>query len=261
MQNLLKVAGAALLLSGGSAMANDSVMAEIAKPQQWAIQTGDYANSRYSTLDQINKDNVKDLRVSWTFSTGVLRGHEGSPLVIGDVMYVHTPFPNNVFALDLNNDGKILWRYEPQQDPNVIAVMCCDTVYRGLAYADGLILLHQADTTLVALDSKTGAVKWSVKTGDPAIGETNTATVLPVKDKVIVGVSGGEYGVRGRVTAYNLADGSEAWKAYSTGPDAEMLVDPEKTTHLGKPVGADSSINSWEGDQRKIRGGTTWVWF
>ena len=261
MKNLLKGAGIVLLLSGGSALANDSVLAEIAKPQQWAIQTGDYANSRYSTLDQINKDNVKDLRVAWTFSTGVLRGHEGSPLVIGDVMYVHTPFPNNVFALDLNDNGKILWRYAPQQDPNVIAVMCCDTVNRGLAYADGMVLMHQADTTLVALDAKTGDVKWSVKTGDPAIGETNTATVLPVKDKVIVGVSGGEYGVRGRVTAYALADGKEVWKAYSTGPDAEMLVDPEKTTHLGKPIGADSSLNSWEGDQWKIGGGTTWGWY
>ncbi|MBP8930269.1 MAG: methanol/ethanol family PQQ-dependent dehydrogenase [Paracoccus sp.] len=261
MKNLLKGAGIVLLLSGGSALANDSVLAEIAKPQQWAIQTGDYANSRYSTLDQINKDNVKDLRVAWTFSTGVLRGHEGSPLVIGDVMYVHTPFPNNVFALDLNDNGKILWRYAPQQDPNVIAVMCCDTVNRGLAYADGMVLMHQADTTLVALDAKTGDVKWSVKTGDPAIGETNTATVLPVKDKVIVGVSGGEYGVRGRVTAYALADGKEVWKAYSTGPDAEMLVDPEKTMVLGKPIGADSSLNSWEGDQWKIGGGTTWGWY
>ena len=261
MKNLLKGAGIALLLSGGSAMANDSVIAEIAKPQQWAIQTGDYANSRYSTLDQINKDNVKDLRVSWTFSTGVLRGHEGSPLVIGDVMYVHTPFPNNVFALDLNEGGKILWRYAPQQDPNVIAVMCCDTVNRGLAYADGMILLHQADTTLVALDAKTGKVNWSIKTGDPAIGETNTATVLPVKDKVIVGVSGGEYGVRGRLTAYSLKDGKEIWKAYSTGPDAEMLVDPEKTTSLGKPIGKDSSLKSWEGDQWKIGGGTTWGWY
>lgn len=261
MRKLVKYFGVALLMSGGAAQANDSVLAEIAKPQQWAIQTGDYANTRYSPLDQINRENVGDMRVAWTFSTGVLRGHEGSPLVIGDIMYVHTPFPNNVFALDLNDGGKILWKYEPQQDPNVIAVMCCDTVNRGLAYADGMILLHQADTTLVALDSKTGEVKWSVKTGDPAIGETNTATVMPVKDKVLVGVSGGEYGVRGRVTAYSLADGSEVWKAYSTGPDDEMLVDPEKTTHLGKPIGADSSLNSWEGDQWKIGGGTTWGWY
>lgn len=261
MKKLLNSAAVALLLSGAAAYANDSVIAEIEETGQWAIQTGDYANTRYSELDQINKDNVGDLRVAWTFSTGVLRGHEGGPLIIDNIMYVHTPFPNNVYALDLNDNGKILWKYQPQQDPEVIAVMCCDTVSRGVAYADGLILHHQADTTLVALDAKTGEEKWKVKTGDPSIGETNTATVMPVGDKVIVGVSGGEYGVRGRVTAYSLADGSEVWKAYSTGPDEEMLVDPEKTTHLGKPIGADSSISSWEGDQWKIGGGTTWGWY
>ncbi|WP_330449349.1 methanol/ethanol family PQQ-dependent dehydrogenase [Paracoccus marcusii] len=261
MKHLLNSAAVALALTGASAYANESVLTETAEAGQWAIQTGDYANTRYSELDQITRENVGDLRVAWTFSTGVLRGHEGGPLVVDNVMYVHTPFPNNIFALDLNDNGKILWRYTPQQDPEVIAVMCCDTVYRGPAYADGLILSHQADTTLVALDAKTGEVKWSVKTGDPAIGETNTATVLPVGDKVIVGVSGGEYGVRGRVTAYSLADGSEVWKAYSTGPDEEMLVDPETTMHLGKPIGADSSLNSWEGDQWKIGGGSTWGWY
>ena len=129
-----------------------------------------FANTRYSELKQINNENVNKLAPAWTFSTGVLRGHEGAPLVIGDVMYVHTPFPNIVFALDLNNDGKILWKYEPKQDPNVIPVMCCDTVNRGLAYADGKIFLHQADTTLVALDAKTGKVVWSVKDGDPSKG-------------------------------------------------------------------------------------------
>ncbi|CAM3167688.1 methanol/ethanol family PQQ-dependent dehydrogenase [Paracoccus nototheniae] len=261
MKHLLNSAAVALLLTGGSAYANESVLAETAKPEQWAIQTGNYANQRYSELDQITRENVGDLRVAWSFSTGVLRGHEGGPLVVGDMMYVHTPFPNNIFALNLADNGKIAWRHTPQQDPEVIAVMCCDTVYRGVAYADGLILSHQADTTLVALDALTGEVKWSVKTGDPAIGETNTATVMPVGDKVLVGVSGGEYGVRGRITAYNLSDGTEAWKAYSTGPDEEMLVDPETTTHLGEPIGADSSLNSWEGDQWKIGGGSTWGWF
>ena len=119
------------------AMANEDVLQQSAKPEQWVLQTGDYANQRYSKLDQINRDNVKNLKVAWTFSTGVLRGHEGSPLVVGNIMYVHTPFPNIVYALDLNEDGKILWKYEPKQDPSVIPVMCCDTVYRGLAYADG----------------------------------------------------------------------------------------------------------------------------
>ncbi|SPH24911.1 Methanol dehydrogenase [cytochrome c] subunit 1 [Defluviimonas aquaemixtae] len=261
MKRLLILTTAMTLGGTVAAQANADLQALIDDPNQWVIQTGDYANTRYSELDQINKDNVGDLQVAWTFSTGVLRGHEGSPLVIGDVMYVHTPFPNTVYALDLNEDGKVIWKYEPKQDPSVIPVMCCDTVNRGVAYADGKIILHQADTTVVALNAETGEVAWSVKNGDPAKGETNTATVLPVKDKVIVGISGGEFGVRGSVTAYNLADGSLAWRAYSMGPDADTLMDPENTTHLGKPVGVDSGTASWEGDQWEIGGGTTWGWY
>ncbi|WP_417728978.1 lanthanide-dependent methanol dehydrogenase XoxF5 [Roseovarius sp.] len=261
MKKSLLMSAAFFVGASGMAMANSDLQTRIDDPAQWAIQTGDYANTRYSELDQINKDNVGKLQVAWTFSTGVLRGHEGSPLVVGDVMYVHTPFPNIVYALDLSNDGKILWKYEPKQDPNVIPVMCCDTVNRGVAYADGKIFLHQADTTIVALDAKTGAVQWTAVNGDPSIGETNTATVLPVKDKVIVGISGGEFGVRGSVTAYDMNTGAQVWRAYSMGPDSDTLIDPENTTHLGKPVGADSGINTWEGDQWKIGGGSTWGWY
>jgi PQQ-dependent dehydrogenase (methanol/ethanol family) len=249
--------------SAYGASANEELAKLAADAKNWAMPTGDYANTRYSKLNQINKDNVKNLQVKWTFSTGVLRGHEGGPLVIGDVMYVHAPFPNTVYALDLNNDGKILWKYEPKQDPNVIAIMCCDTVNRGVAYGDGKIILNQADTTVVALDAKTGQVAWSVKNAetDGSKGESGTAAPMVVKDKVIIGVSGAEYGVRGWTAAYNLKDGSLAWKAYSTGPDAETLIDPEKTTHLGKPVGPDSGLNTWEGEQWKTGGGTTWGWF
>ncbi len=261
MKKTLLGSSLALMMCTTAASANDGLQAVIDNADNWAIQTGDYKNQRYSKLDMINKDNVGDLQVAWTFSTGVLRGHEGSPLVVGDMMYVHAPFPNTVYALNLADEGKIVWKYEPKQDPDVIPVMCCDTVNRGVAYADGKVFLHQADTTVVALDEKTGQVIWSVKNGDPAIGETNTATVLPVKDKVIVGISGGEFGVRGSVTAYNMADGSLAWRAYSMGPDSDILVDPENTTHLGKPIGEDSGLNTWEGDQWKIGGGTTWGWY
>ena len=225
------------------------------------MPTNTYDNQRYSTLSQINASNVGKLQVAWTFSTGVLRGHEGAPLVVGDVMYVHTPFPNAVFALDLNQDGKILWKYEPKQDPNVIPVMCCDTVNRGVAYGDGKIFLHQADTTLVALDAKTGKVAWSVKTDDPSKGATGTDAPMVVKDKVYVGVSGGEFGVKGWLAAFSVKDGKEVWRAYSEGPDKDILVDPQKTTSLGKPIGADSSLKSWQGDQWKIGGGATWGWY
>ena len=217
-------------------------------------------DTRYSELKQITADNVGKLQAAWTFSTGVLRGHEGGPLIIGDVMYVHGPFPNPVFALDLNNDGKILWKYEPRQDPNVIPVMCCDTVNRGLSYADGKLFLNQADATLVALDAKTGKVVWQATNGDPKKGETGTSAPMVVKDKVLVGISGGEFGVPCHVTAYNLSDGKMVWRAYSSGPDSQILVDPQKTTEHGKPVGADSSLKTWQGDQWKIGGGCTWGW-
>jgi PQQ-dependent dehydrogenase (methanol/ethanol family) len=244
-----------------AASANDGLLIMQDNPAEWVMQNGNYANTRYSALSQINTENAGNLQVAWTFSTGVLRGHEGGPLVIGNVMYVHTPFPNIVYALDLNEDGRVIWKYEPKQDPSVIPVMCCDTVNRGVAYADGRIFLAQADTTVVALDANTGAVLWQVKNGDPAKGETMTSAPLVYKDKVYVGISGGEFGVRGHLTAYNVADGSQAWRGWSTGPDAEMLVDPEKTTHLGKPIGADSSLKTWEGDQWTIGGGTTWGWY
>src|SRR5215470_11149927 len=246
------VISAAALLAAGPLYAQSA--------NDWAMPAGDFANTRYSTLKQINAGNVSKLQVAWTFSTGVLRGHEGAPLVIGDVMYVHGPFPNPVFALDLNHDGKILWKYEPKQDPDVIPVMCCDTVNRGLAYADGKIFLHQADTTLVALDAKTGKVIWQQKNGDPKKGETGTSAPMVIKDKVLVGISGGEFGVQCHVSAYDLKTGNRVWRAFSEGPDDQILVDPAKTTDLGKPVGKDSSLKTWQGDQWKIGGGCTWGW-
>jgi lanthanide-dependent methanol dehydrogenase len=260
-KTILAVAVAVAMAASSAGSANTGNLALQKDPNQWVMQNGNYASQRYSTLDQINTGNVENLKVAWTFSTGVLRGHEGGPLVIGDVMYVHTPFPNKVFALDLNHDGRILWRYEPRQDVNVIPVMCCDTVNRGLAYADGKIFLYQADTTLVALDAKTGNKLWSVVNGDPSKGSTGTSAPMVVKDKVYVGISGGEFGVRGYLSAYNINDGKLVWCAYSMGPDADTLMDPEKTTHLGKPVGKDSGIATWQGDQWKIGGGATWGWY
>ena len=257
----LFVLASALALPASGAWANDELMKMEKNANEWVMPTGDYSNHRYSTLKQINKDNVKNLHPVWTFSTGVLRGHEGAPLVIGNMMYFSTPFPNIVYALDLNKNGQIVWKYEPKQDPTVILVMCCDTINRGVAYGDGKIILDQADATVVALDAKTGQEVWKVKNGDPKKGETMTSAPMVVKDKVIVGISGGEFGVQGRVTAYNLKDGSMAWKASSVGPDNELLFDPEKTMSMGKPVGKDSSLKTWEGDQWKIGGGATWGWY
>jgi len=256
--------GLVVALVTGSAAHGSDLEQAMQKPSNWASQTGDYANHRYSDLSQINAGNVNQLQVAWTMSTGVLRGHEGSPLVIGDTMYVHTPFPNNVIAVNLK-DQSFKWKYEPKQDATVVPVMCCDTVNRGLAYGDGKIILQQADTKLVALDAQTGKVVWEVTNGDPKIGETNTNAPHIFKNTVITGISGGEFGVRGRLLAYDLKTGKKLWTAWSTGPDSELLVDPKKTMTWtnGKmaPIGADSSLKTWQGEQWKLGGGTTWGWY
>ncbi|MBN9245874.1 MAG: methanol/ethanol family PQQ-dependent dehydrogenase [Hyphomicrobium sp.] len=259
MQKWLGLAILAAVMSfATAARANRDVIAHVRDPANWAVQSGDYNGARYSTLDQINKDNVGELKVAWTFSTGVLRGHEGGPLVIGDTMYLITPFPNIVMALDLARDQKIIWKYQLKQDPSVIAVMCCDSVNRGVQYAEGKILVHTADTSLIALDAKTGMELWKVTDDDPKKGATATGAPLVVKDKVIVGVSGGEFGVRGYITAYDLNSGYKLWRAYSMGPDEDVQIDPEKTLVLGKPAGKDSSLKTWNGDQWKIGGGPVW---
>src|SRR5438552_8167767 len=241
--------GSVAALTASGALASDELSKMSQNPKDWVMPAGDYANTRYSKLNQINASNVGKLQVAWTFSTGVLRGHEGGPLIIANGMYVHTPFPNKVYALDLANENKIIWKYEPKQDPNVIPVMCCDTVNRGVAYGDGKIFLHQADTTLVALDAKTGQVAWTVKNGDPSKGSTGTSAPLVVKDKVLIGISGGEFGVQCHVTAYDLKSGKQVWRAFPEGPDDQMLVDPQQPTEYGKPPGADSSIQPWQREQ------------
>ncbi|HVS26770.1 MAG TPA: methanol/ethanol family PQQ-dependent dehydrogenase [Burkholderiales bacterium] len=264
VKRLPLVLAALALAVPGLALANADSASLQKDAKNWAHANGNYWQWRYSDLKQINKDNVKSMKVAWAFSTGVLRGHEGGPLVIGDTMWIHSAFPNKVFSINLA-DQTINWKYTPVQDPSVIPVMCCDTVNRGLAYAEGKIFLQQADTTLVALDAKSGKVVWSIKNGNPKKGETNTNAPFIFKDKVLTGISGGEFGVQGFVAAYDINSGRQVWKAYSVGPDDQMLMDGNKTMTWtnGKmaPVGADSSLKTWKGDQWKIGGGTTWGWY
>ena len=216
----------------------------IANPDNWAAPRGDYTNQGYSKLSQINQGNVKNLKAAWTFATGVNRGHEGSPVVVGNMMYVHTAFPNNIYALDLNDNQKIVWSYFPKQDPSVQAVLCCDNVSRGLGYGDGKIFLQQNDGTLVALDAKSGKKLWDAKNTDPKVGATNTNAPHVIKDKVLTGCSGAEFGVRCFIAAYTL-DGKLAWKAYSTGPDSEALIgkDFNKDTPLYSALSVYEDVN------------------
>ncbi|MHB1302221.1 MAG: methanol/ethanol family PQQ-dependent dehydrogenase [Acidiphilium sp.] len=232
-------------------------------PKDWVIPTGTYNNWRYSTLKQINTKNAKDLQVAWSMSTGTDRGLEGQPIVIGNMMYYETSYPNYVYAIDLNHVDRIAWKFEPPRDSNAPPVACCDVVNRGPAYADGMVFANALDGTVYALDAKTGKVDWTAKNAHPTQGQTITEAPMVVGNNVIVGVSGGEYGVRGYLTAYNIHTGKMVWRGYSEGPDKDMLISPTKTINgaTGKPVGKDSSLDSWKGNEWKVGGGTTWGWY
>src|SRR5580698_11417769 len=211
------------------AVAQDTLDKTSQDPNQWVLPLGNYSGTRHSKLSQINARNAGKLKVAWTMSTGTLRGQEGQPLVVGNMMYFESSYPNFVYAVDLDKVGQMVWKFSPEQDKYSPSVACCDLVNKGVAYADGKILVTTLDTHVYALDAKTGKVLWTAQNGDPQLGQTMTIAPLVVHDKVIVGISGGEYGVRGHLTAYDLNTGKLAWRAYSVGPDQDMLLDPNKT--------------------------------
>src|SRR4051795_8961340 len=187
-----------------------------AEDGQWTMPAKNFENTRYSGLDQIKVENAKDLRVAWTFSTAVNRGQEAAPLVVGDTMYVVTPFPNILYALDLNKKGEMKWKYEPKPLSAAQGVACCDVVNRGCFYSDGKIFYNTLDNNVVAVDAKTGKPAWKTKVGEINHGESMTMAPLVAKGKVLVGNSGGEFGVRGWLKALDANTGQIAWTAYSS---------------------------------------------
>ncbi|RIL07972.1 MAG: PQQ-dependent dehydrogenase, methanol/ethanol family [Proteobacteria bacterium] len=228
---------------------------------EWHLPSGDYAATRFSPLDQLDTSNVGGLKVVHTFSTGTLRGHEGGPLIVGGTMYVTTPYPNNLIAIDLTQPGgAIRWIYEPNPDPRAVGIACCDVVNRGASYANGKIIYNLLDAHTVAVDAETGKEVWRTKTGSIDIGETTTMAPLVVKDKVIVGNSGGELGVRGWVLALDVETGKELWRAFAAGPDSEVLIGENFRPFYEKDRGKDLGVSSWPPDQWKLGGGTAWGW-
>ena len=209
----------------GAVMAQTSLHDLSKDANQWVIPAGNYAGHRNSTLKEITPDNVKHLHVAWTMSTGSLRGHEGQPLVIGDKMYVESSFPNFVYAVSLKEPGRIIWKFAPQQDKFAPSVACCDVVNRGVAYSNGVIYANALDGFLYALDANTGAVKWKMQNADPKLGQTQTMAPLVVGNVVLTGVSGAEYGVHGYVTGNDATTGKQLWRAFSTGPDDQLLFE------------------------------------
>jgi lanthanide-dependent methanol dehydrogenase len=232
-----------------------------AEDGQWTMPIKSYSAARYSQLGQITADNVKSLRPAWTFSTSVLRGHEEPPIVVNNTMYVLTPFPNILYALDLTQPGAPKkWQYEPKPESAAQGVACCDVVNRGPSYADGKVVFNTLDNHVVAVDAATGKEQWKTRVGDINIGESMTMAPLVVKGKVLVGNSGGEMGVRGWLKALDLASGRLLWTAYSTGPDTDVKIGARFKAFYPKDRGKDLGVNSWPGEQWKIGGGNVWGW-
>jgi PQQ-dependent dehydrogenase (methanol/ethanol family) len=227
----------------------------------WRLPAGDYANTRYSPLSQINTQNVHDLKVIGTMSTGIPHGHEGQPLVVNNTMYIVTPFPNYLIALDLTKPGlPMKWKFQPNPNPQAVGVACCDLVNRGASFADGKIVYATLDCNVVAVDANTGQQVWRTQIGDINLGETVTMAPLVVKDTVIIGNSGGELGVRGKVVGLDLKTGNQKWIAYSTGSDKDVLIGPNFHAFYKKDQGKDLGISTWQPDGWKIGGGTVWGW-
>ena len=227
----------------------------------WPLPNGDLANTRYSALDQITPSNAGQLKLVSVMNTGIPNGHEGNPLVVGATMYMVTPFPNNLIAIDLANPhGPVKWTYEPHPDGRAVGIACCDIVNRGASYSDGKIIYNTLDDQTIAVDAETGKEVWRTKIGNPDIGETVTMAPLVVKDKVIVGNSGGELGVRGWVVALAVSDGHELWRAYNTGPDKDVKIGPNFKPFYAKDRAPDLGVKTWPPGQWKLGGSTVWGW-
>jgi PQQ-dependent dehydrogenase (methanol/ethanol family) len=229
---------------------------------QWIMPAKNYASTRFSGLNQINAGNVKNLKVAWTFSTGSDRGEEAAPIVVNNTMYIVTPFPNTLYALDLTQPGApAKWSYKPKDMNNSAkGVACCDWVNRGCVYANGKIFFNTLDGKTAAVNAQTGDEVWVAQVADINRGESITMAPLVVKNKVLVGDSGGEFGVRGSLTALDSETGKQVWKAYSTGPDKDCLIGPGFHPFYDSDKGQDLGVKTWPADAWKIGGGTTWGW-
>ncbi len=223
---------------------------------QWTMPGKDYAATRYSGLTSITSSNVRGLRPVWSFSTGVLAGHEGQPLVVNNTMYVVTPFPNVLYAFDLTQEGYPLrFKYRPDVNPTAVGIACCDVINRGAVYADGKIVYNLLDGHTVAVDAVTGKEIWKTQIADLGQGETTPMAPFVAGNRVIVGPSGGEFGIYGWVKGLDLATGRIVWTAHNMGPDSLMLV--RAGTLKG---GANLGLSTWTGDSWQRGGAPVWGW-
>ncbi|HVV26332.1 MAG TPA: PQQ-dependent dehydrogenase, methanol/ethanol family [Rhizomicrobium sp.] len=247
-----------LLMLPGAAPAQDNAALQ-ADDRQWVMPAKDYAQTRFSHLNQINSANAGGMQVAWTFSVGSNHGQEAAPLVVGDTLYVVGAYPNELFALDAVT-GELKWKYSPRVDPSSQGVACCDVVNRGAVYDNGKIFYNTLDNHTVAVDAKTGKEVWVTRLGDISRGQTLTMAPLAAHGKIFVGNSGGEMGVHGWVTALDENSGKIAWRAYSVGSDKDVKIGPRFKPFYPDARGKDLGMTTWPNGRWQSGGGPVWGW-
>ena len=218
------------------------------EPGNWLLYSGGYFSNRYSSLSQITPANVKNLELKWMYQAAVAGGWQTSPLVVDGIMYL-TQRPDDVVALDAKT-GRVFWIYRHTLAPTQL--VCCGANNRGLAILGDTLYMGTLDAHLIAIDAKSGRPVWNVQVGDSKAGYSVTLAPLVVKDKVIVGVGGGEYGIRGYVAAYDARSGKELWRFHTIPGPGE----PGSETWAPCPAGSDTYCDS---DAWKHGGGSVWV--
>jgi alcohol dehydrogenase (cytochrome c) len=207
------------------------------EPQNWLMYSGTYASQRYSLLHQVDATNVKNLEMKWVFQAQSLNSFSATPLVVDGVMYL-TQAPNDVVALDART-GRVFWTYHHNASPG--RVCCRGLVNRGLAILGDTLFMATVDAHLLGIDAKTGNVLWNTKVAEAKLAYAMTLAPLVIKDKVVVGVAGGEYGIRGFIAAFDVHSGREAWRFHT-------IPGPGEPGH-----------DTWNGDSWEHGGGSVWV--
>lgn len=253
------VTAAILACAGTAVTAQGDLDAMSHNEKNWVMAPKNYANTRFSKLNQINTGNVPNLQVAWTFSVGAPHGQEEAPLVIDGTMFLMSSYPNKVFALDAAT-GDLKWSYAPNVDRAAQGEACCDVVTRGIGYDNGKIFIVTLDNHAVALNAATGKELWVTNVGDITKGQTITMAPLVVHEKVLIGNSGGEMGVRGWVTALDENSGKIVWRGYATGPDRDVGIGPDYHPFYSFDKGKDLGVKTWPADRWRNGGGTMWGW-
>ncbi len=205
----------------------------------WLMYRRNYESAGYAPFDQINAGNVAGLKVAFDHPSDLSQGHEAAPVVNGRYMFVTTPM-DHLIAMDATN-GQVLWQYDYPIDKKALKTVCCDVVNRGVALYGDLVYMGTLGNHIVALDAKSGKVKWDTALAPPGVGYFISGAPLIVNGKVIIGDGGGEYGARGFIAALNAKTGKVEWKTYTTAAP-------------GTPGG-----NSWPKGAYKTGGGNPWI--